>query len=329
MGMQLSPLDSMQHTLDTAVSWVGVGLHSGRAVSMTLRPAPEDTGILFVRKDVPLEQGVVAARWYNTVHSELSTVIRNRQGISVATIEHLLAALRAAGVDNVVVELDGPEVPIMDGSAEPFLTMLRQAGTRTQVAPRKVIWIRRPLVVREDDRFAVLMPDSVPRLTVSIDFPSKAIGSQVISLPLGPECIERKLCAARTFGFAHEVEQLRSRGLALGGSLRNAVVLEGDRVLNEEGLRFADEFVRHKALDCVGDLALAGARIIGHLYTHKPGHRLNARLLEELFAERDAWSYLPATELAALTGDDAQSNVSRECEASVAPMSQLWAELSA
>ncbi|UCE90228.1 MAG: UDP-3-O-acyl-N-acetylglucosamine deacetylase [Pseudomonadota bacterium] len=292
----------MQKTLRQAITYVGVGLHSGRKLSMTVRPGEADSGVYFLRKDVAAGEGLIAARWYNVVPSELSTVIRNEHGVTVATVEHLLAALRGCGVDNAVVELDGPEVPIMDGSSEPFVSMIERVGTVSQDAPRKAIWIQKPLAVRDGDKFAILMPDTISRITVAIEFDHQAIGAQTMSVALVNEAFRRDVARARTFGFAEQVENLKSQGLILGGSLRNAVLVDGDRIVNEEGLRYDNEFVRHKVLDCLGDLSLAGVQIIGHLYAYKPGHQLNTAVVKEVFEQRDAWSYLAVDELDMLLG---------------------------
>lgn len=281
-----------QRTLRHAVSYVGIGLHTGRRVSMVVRPGRVDSGILFVRKDLPPGEGVIAARWYNVVATELSTRIGNDRGHEIATVEHLLAALRGCGIDNAIVEVDGPEVPAMDGSAAPFTTMIEQVGTVTETALRRYIAIRRPVRVTDGERFAILTPDDRSRMTVEIDFPGTAIGYQQLCAVLDGDRFAREIAKARTFGFAEQITGLRERGLARGGSLRNAVLVDGDAVVNEEGLRYRDEFVRHKLLDAVGDLALAGAPVLGHFHAYKPGHELNASLLRELFADRRAWSYV-------------------------------------
>lgn len=286
-----------QRTLKDAISYVGVGLHTGRKVSMILRPAPENTGIRFVRKDMAGAQGEIEALWHNVVDTRLCTVIGNGFGTSLGTVEHLMAALRGCGVDNALVEVDGPEVPIMDGSAEPFVALIERVGTVAQSVPRRVIWLHRPVEVRIDDKFAMLSPGEVSRFTVEIRFPHPAIGTQRRSVELGSRTFVRDLAAARTFGFAEEIDELRRNGLARGGSVRNAIVVDGDQVANPEGLRFADEFVRHKLLDAVGDLYLAGAPILGHYRAYKPGHMLNYGLLKKLLSDDTAWSYLTLDEV--------------------------------
>jgi len=292
----------MQRTLRSTICYVGIGLHSGHKVSMRVRPAEENTGISFIRKDVPQGQGLVQPRWYNVVDTQMCTVIGNEYGTTISTVEHLMAALSGCGVDNAIVEIDGPEVPIMDGSSGPFVSLIERVGTTDQRAERRVIWIQRPLAVRAGEKFALLMPADSPRITVSINFPGSAVRSQTLSVELVNEAFRRDVARARTFGFADQIERLRKNGLIKGGSLRNAVLVDGERIVNEEGLRFQDEFVRHKILDCMGDLALAGVPIIGHLYTYKPGHELNNALMHKLFDSVSAWSYLAYSDWQRLLG---------------------------
>jgi UDP-3-O-[3-hydroxymyristoyl] N-acetylglucosamine deacetylase len=222
--------------------------------------------------------------------TQLCTGLSNAHGVSVRTVEHLLAALRGCEIDNAVIELDADEVPIMDGSAQPFVSLIRHIGVTAQDAPRRALLIQRPVVAAAGEKFAVLLPHPSPWVTVEIAFPTPAIGNQRLSLSLDAETFAREIAPARTFGFAHEVEKLRAHGLARGGSLRNAILIDGSRIVNEEGLRFHNEFVRHKILDCVGDLSLLGMPVIGHLVTFKCGHALTHELLRELDRERNAWS---------------------------------------
>ena len=281
-----------QKTLQQSIVCKGVGLHSGRQVSVKLRPGEANSGIIFIRTDLPGGQGVIPARWHNVVDTRLCTVIGNRSGASVGTIEHLMAAFSGCGIDNAVVEVDGVEAPILDGSSAPWVSLIKRAGMVRQAAKRRAIRVHRPVVVREDDKVAILSPSLTPRITVEIDFPSAAVGFQQRSLELVKGVFNSAVAGARTFGFMHEVEYLRNQGLALGGSLENAIVIDGDTILNREGLRFQDEFVRHKILDCVGDLYLAGGPILGHFHGYKPGHKLNNELLYALFAQPNAWSYV-------------------------------------
>jgi UDP-3-O-[3-hydroxymyristoyl] N-acetylglucosamine deacetylase len=245
-----------------------------------------------MRMDMGTEERAVTAHWRNIVESELCTAITNEFGVKVYTVEHLLAALRGCEIDNAVVELDGPEVPIMDGSAAPFASLLQRIGTVRQPAARRALLVRQPVVASDGDRFAVLLPDPNARITVEINFPSPIIGHQRYSLALTADTFTREIAPARTFGFAHELQALRARGLAAGGSLRSAILVDEQRVVNEEGLRFPDEFVRHKLLDCVGDLSLLGMPVIGHLVTYKPGHQLCHQLLSAVHATADATSVI-------------------------------------
>jgi UDP-3-O-[3-hydroxymyristoyl] N-acetylglucosamine deacetylase len=226
------------------------------------------------------------------VDTRLCTVLGNEHGVTLSTVEHLLAAIRSCGVDNLMIEISGDEVPILDGSCAPIVDLIRQAGIAPQQLPRYGICIEHPIQVRQGERFAILEPSAVPKITVGIEFDSEAIGMQSLSIDLVDNLFETEIAPARTFGFANELEQLRAQGLALGGSIRNAVLVDDNNVINEEGLRFADEFVRHKILDCYGDLALAGMPIFGHLHSFKPGHRLNHALLREMFAHRNSWRKL-------------------------------------
>jgi UDP-3-O-[3-hydroxymyristoyl] N-acetylglucosamine deacetylase len=255
-----------QQTLKRSITGSGIGLHTGHEVSLTLRPAGADAGIVFVRTDLPAGRGVILARWDRVSFTQLCTTITNGQGTSVATIEHLMAALHGCGIDNAIVEIDGPEVPIVDGSSAPWVRLIEQAGLICQAARRRVIRVHKRVEVRDGETIAVLSPADAMRYTVEIDFANPVIGLQKRSFDLKSNAFSRELAAARTFGFVQEVEALREQGLAQGGSLDNAIVIDGNTILNEGGLRFADEFVRHKILDSVGDLYLASAPIMGHFY---------------------------------------------------------------
>lgn len=265
----------------------GVGVHSGARVAMVLHPAPTDSGIVFRRID--RGGASVAAHWRNVQESPLCTTLTNREGISVATVEHLLAAFAGAEIDNAVVELDGPEVPVMDGSSEPFLFLIERAGIVEQDAPRRAIKVLKPVQVADEDCAAALEPDVGFSVSFEIDFSDQLVRRQDITISIDAETFKADLAWARTFGFLEEVERLRAAGLARGGSLENAVVVGDGKVLNVGGLRYADEFVRHKVLDAVGDLYLAGGPIIGHFHGMRSGHAMNRRLLEALFADRSAW----------------------------------------
>lgn len=278
---------AQQKTLKSAIHCRGVGLHSGQPVSMILHPAAADTGIVFRRSDMGGAE--LAATWRNVVDSSLCTKLDNREGVSVATIEHLMAAFAGLEIDNILVELDGPEVPIMDGSAAPFVFLIGCAGITELDATRRAVKVLKPVSVGAPGRSAALVPDDGFTLSFAIDFASGAIRRQELTLGVDPESFAADISRARTFGFLHEVDQMRAAGLARGGSLDNSVVISGDRVLNEEGLRYADEFVRHKMLDALGDLYLAGAPLLGHFHGVRSGHALNRQLLAALFADPSAW----------------------------------------
>jgi UDP-3-O-[3-hydroxymyristoyl] N-acetylglucosamine deacetylase len=268
-------------------------------VRLSIRSAPADHGIVFVRSDVTDRDNRIPARGDAVVQTRLGTVIGNAAGVTLSTIEHLMSALCALGVDNAVVEVGGPEVPIMDGSALPFVRLLDSAGRRQQGTPRRYVEILQPVEVVEDGKRAALLPGEGFTVDFEIAFGSAAIGRQRVILDLDEKTYRRELAAARTFGFVHEVEALRKAGLARGGSLANAVVIDGDRVLNPEGLRFSDEFVRHKALDAVGDLYVLGGPVLGRFEGRYAGHGLNNTLVRALMARPGAWAWRTfATEMA-------------------------------
>lgn len=305
-----------QRTLSQSISYIGIGLHTGKKINMVVKPAKENSGINFLRKDIKNADNLIPALWYNVVDTTLSTVLGNKDNITVGTVEHLMAALLGCGVDNALIEIDGPEVPIMDGSADPFVSVIEKIGTINQSASRKAIWIHRPVEVRDDDKYAMLMPSNTPRITVEIDFKESAIGSQTHSVTLINEAFRYDIARARTFGFASDIKQLKHIGLAKGGSLKNAILVDGDRIVNEEGLRYENEFVRHKILDIMGDLALIGVPIIGHLYARKPGHKLNNALIRQIIEIPDAWSYISIDEFNSLTGTNRPVNADNESMAS-------------
>jgi UDP-3-O-[3-hydroxymyristoyl] N-acetylglucosamine deacetylase len=262
-----------------------VGVHTGEYVKVAVRPAPVDTGIVYIRTDIQGRDNRVACAPQSVVKTQLGTVIGNAAGVTVATIEHLMAALVMSGIDNAEVELDGPELPIMDGSSWPFLKILDRAGRRPQGAPRRYIEIVEAVEVTDGDKRAALKPALSFEVAFAIEFPTAAIGRQEIDLAMDETAFRRELADCRTFGFLHEVEALRAMGLARGGSLDNCVVIDGDRILNPEGLRRPDEFVRHKALDAIGDLYVLGAPILGRFEGELAGHHIN-NLLVRALAER-------------------------------------------
>lgn len=298
----------LQRTLNQSVSFVGLGLHSGIKSRITLKPCNDATGIFIRRKDVPAHQALIAARWHKVTDTTLSTGLSNQYGVSVSTVEHLMAALRLCGIDNLEIEVDGPEIPIMDGSARPFVDTLTSIGTRPTDEPRKAIWVHKTIEVRDGERYALLLPDTQPRVTVSIDFSEPVIGAQTLSVNVDDNSVRQHIAPARTFGFMDQIEELRRKGLALGGSLNNAILVDNHRIVNPEGLRFEDEFVRHKVLDAIGDLSLTGMPVIGHYHGFKSGHQLNKLLINKLLADKSAWSYISMGEYCQLHGIEPEYN---------------------
>lgn len=292
----------LQRTIKSPVSFVGTGLHSGTQSRITLKPCMDGSGIFFRRKDVPAQHALIAARWFKVSDTTLSTVLSNSYGTSISTVEHLMAALRICQIDNLEIEVYGSEIPIMDGSAKPFVEMLMSIGTQITQTQQKVICINKTVEVSEGDQYALLVPDNQARITVAIEFKEKAIGSQSLSVRTSDAQLRQTIAPARTFGFLDQVEQLQNNGLALGGSLKNAILVDDDQVVNAEGLRFEDEFVRHKILDAIGDLALIGFPIMGHYHAFKGGHLLNKRLINKLIKDKSAWSLLTLDEFYQIHG---------------------------
>jgi UDP-3-O-[3-hydroxymyristoyl] N-acetylglucosamine deacetylase len=290
-------LGQWQKTLKHRIGCTGIGLHSGRKVRLELTPAEAGSGIWFRRTDLA-GAPALAARWDMVGDTQLCTTLSDGNGAAVRTIEHLMAALAGMGVDNVVVELDGPEVPAMDGSAAPFVFLIECAGLEEQDAPRRYVEVLRPVRVSEGEARATLTPSDGFSIGFDIDFRAAAIGRQRAFFDGSADSFKAALSGARTFGMAEEVADLQSRGLALGGSLDNAVVVSGSQVLNAGGLRYTDEFVRHKMLDSLGDLALAGAPILGHFHGSRSSHALNNRLLQALFADQRAWRLVDGVAIA-------------------------------
>lgn len=278
-----------QRTLKTLIRARGVGLHTGQQVNIALRPAQPDTGITFRRVDLapPVD---IPARADLVGETRLSSCLVH-QGAKVYTVEHLMSALAGLGVDNAYVDIDGPEVPIMDGSAAPFALLLQQAGLVELAAPKRFLRVKRAVEVREGDKWARLEPYEGLRLSFSIVFNHPVIDKtrQAVTVDFAETSYLKEIARARTFGFMHDVEQLREEGLALGGGFDNALVLDEYRLLNADGLRFADEFIRHKVLDAIGDLYLLGRPLLGAFSAHKAGHALNNRLLRALLADAAGW----------------------------------------
>ena len=281
-----------QRTLKNVIRATGVGLHTGDKVYLTLRPAAPDSGIIFRRIDLP-EPREIRARPENVTDTRLSTTVEC-DGVRVSTIEHLMSAFAGLGIDNAYVDLTAAEVPIMDGSAGPFVFLIQSAGIAEQSAPKRFIRIKRKVEVREGAKWARFEPFDGFKVSFQIDFnhPTFRNGSQQAVVDFSTTSFVKEISRARTFGFMAEVEALRAAGLARGGGLDNAVVLDDYRVLNDDGLRYEDEFVKHKVLDAIGDLYLLGRPLIGAFSAHKSGHALNNKLLQKLVAEQDAWELM-------------------------------------
>jgi len=285
-----------RQTLASAAVCSGIGLHSGERVRLVLKPAAPGTGIVFERTDLDTADNRVEAKATNVTTVRLGTTIANEAGVSVATVEHLMAALAALGVDDALIEIDGPEVPIVDGSSEPFVDLIAQVGLKATAMPRRAIRVLKAVSAEFQGRTATFMPSLRPVIDVEIDFPHPSVGRQRYAFDISAETFTGEVASARTFGFKRDVEALRAAGLARGGSMDNAVVLDESGVLNEEGLRFADEFARHKALDALGDLALAGAPILGRYQASQPGHALNNVAVRALLADETAWKMVTLSE---------------------------------
>ena len=278
-------LHDFQTTLKTRVTLTGFGVHSGKPVSLQFLPADPDTGIVFQHVDADGSGVEIRALVSEIGATDLCTALGDTAGRHVGTVEHVMAALMGLGIDNVIVEVDGNETPILDGSAARFVEAIDQAGIETLEARRRYIRVTRPVRIESGASWAEFRPHDGTRFEIEIDFESPAIGRQAFASDITPDIFRREIARARTFGFMHEVEDLRDSGLALGGGLDNAVVLDEYRVLNSEGLRFADEFIRHKLLDAIGDLYLLGRPLLGAFTAHKSGHALNNRLLRAALAD--------------------------------------------
>jgi len=278
---------NLQRTLKKEINCSSIGLHTGRKVNMKIIPAPVDTGIIFIRTDLT-DAEPIPARYDNVCDTTLATTLGSN-GVTVSTVEHLLSAFSGMGVDNAIIELDSFEVPVMDGSALPFVNMLKEVGTHVQEKNKKLLIIKKPVSVTEGDASAVLLPAEEFKITYEIDFKHPFIGKQSYSMTFSDEKYEKEISAAQTFGFLKDLEFLQAKGLALGGSLKNVIVLDDKKIINKEGLRIPDVFVKHKILDAIGDLFLLGMPIIGHFMAYKSGHRLNNLLLKELMHKKDCW----------------------------------------
>ena len=289
--IDISNKSNTQQTIAEPVSINGIGLHSGVDVSMKLFPAEADYGIKFVRNDLSINN-IIDAVWSNVTNTKLSTTVSNQSGASVSTIEHLMSALSGLHIDNIKIEIDGPEVPIMDGSSIKFVDLIDKASTQSLNIKRKILKVKKNIKAESNNSSVELKPNNQFSIDFEIDFPSKIVSKQSCQLQLVNGNYKTDIASARTFGFEKDVDMLRSNGLALGGSLDNAVVVGESKVLNSDGLRFKDEFVRHKILDSIGDLYLAGSPIQGYFYGNKSGHHLNNILLRTLFADNDNYEYI-------------------------------------
>lgn len=282
-----------QQTLRRSVFCEGIGVHSGKKIQLWMHPAPENHGIKFIRSDIKGTDNLIKATWSSVTDTVLCTKLSNKSGVSLSTVEHLMAALSACQIHNVLLEVNGPEIPIMDGSADPFYKMIQEGGIQEQNHYQPYIKVLKPVRVEDGNRSVTLTPDS--SLTISFDFDFQGryeAESQRFVFKCSPQSFEASIGPARTFGFVEDVENLRKAGLALGASLENAVGLSNGQVLNAEGLRYKDEFVRHKILDALGDLYLAGAPLVGAYHGVRAGHLLNHKILQALFADSQAFMYV-------------------------------------
>jgi len=282
-------MSRLQRTLKNSISCEGIGLHTGQPVKMTFKPAPAGNGVVFIRTD--LGNAEISAIATNTAATNHATTL-SQDGASVATVEHVLAAFSGLNIDNVFVELDAAEVPIMDGSAAVFVRLIADAGVHTQDALQPVLKVIRPIFVREGNKQLAIWPAETPSVSYFIDFNHPMLKEQSLQYQPSEESFLREVSDARTFGFLSDVQMLRANGLAKGGSMDNAVILGEDSVLNTDGLRYKDEFVRHKILDLIGDLSLAGMPVIGHVVAHKSGHGLNAQIVTKLLNSPQSWILL-------------------------------------
>jgi len=289
--IDINPKNQNQQTIKKTISVSGIGLHSGKKVNMRLVPAEVDHGVKFIRSDKK-NNNIINAIWSNVSETVLSTTISNHSKLKISTVEHLMSALSGLHIDNLCIYINSSEVPIMDGSSKPFVDLIENEGIKVQNKKRKLLNIKKTIEVKTDNRSAKIIPNNQFSIDFEIDFPSHLVSKQSCQLQLINGNYKSDIAAARTFGFEKDVEFLRSNGLALGGSLDNAVVVGENEILNKDGLRYTDEFVRHKILDSIGDLYLAGSPILGYFYGNKSGHHLNNLLLRKLFSDQSNYEYL-------------------------------------
>ena len=276
-----------QRTISKPVSFSGVGVHSGKKVNLTIKPAPVNHGIKFVRTDLT-DKPSVSAHFNMVVDTSLATVI-GCDGFIVSTIEHLMATFAGFSIDNAIVELDAYELPIMDGSAGPFISYIKTAGIEEQLGPKYFFIVKEPIELKEDGKFVGIYPASKFKITCTIYYDHPLIREQSYSIDVSDQVFEKEICRARTFGFLQEIEYLKKYGFARGGSLDNVIVLDEKGILNKDGLRFPDEFVRHKILDCIGDFSLLGMPVLGHVIVNKSGHSFNHAFLKKFFENKKSW----------------------------------------
>mgnify|MGYP001199391433 CR=1 FL=1 len=291
-----SPLPNLsyakkQRTICKPISFSGIGLHSGKNVKMILHPAVDDSGYTFKIKNGPNSFIEIAADYRNVTSTKLCTTISNDSGHSISTTEHILSALYGLNIDNVIIELNANEIPVLDGSSSEFVKSIIGTGTVEQENFRKVIMIKKSIEVKDGNKIARVSPHNETMVTCEIEFDSEIIGHQTISLILNPDIYNSQISKARTFGFLEDVNDLRKNNLALGGSLENAIVISKNKILNKNGLRYNDEFVRHKALDLIGDISLAKFQIVGSIYSFRAGHDLNNKLLHKIFSSNENWEF--------------------------------------
>ena len=277
-----------QRTIKNEISFEGIGLHTGKLARVTLKPAARDTGVIFIRTDKPI---VIKAYVGSVIDTAFATTI-GQNGIKIRTIEHLMAALAGLGIDNIYIEVSGPEIPILDGSSTELISIILRAGIAKQGKKRPYLRIKRPFAFEDGHSKIVAFPYMGSRITYRISFNHHGIGEQKISLDINEESFAREIAPARTFGFLKDIEYLRTNGLAKGGSLENAIILGENGILNSTGLRFPDEFVRHKVLDSIGDFSLLGFPIYGHIIASKSGHSSNVKFLKKLLATPDSWDII-------------------------------------
>jgi len=289
--IDINPNNQKQQTIEESITVKGIGLHSGKQVEIKLEPAEIDHGIKFIHTDKKRDN-IIEAIWSNVSETILSTTISNQSGLKISTIEHLMSALSGLHIDNLIIYINSVEVPIMDGSSRPFVDMIENVGIKVQNKKRKLLNVKKSIEVKNNNSSVKIIPNDQFSIDFEIDFPSQIVSKQSCQLQLINGNYKTDISAARTFGFEKDVANLRSNGLALGGSLDNAVVVGENKILNKEGLRYNDEFVRHKILDSIGDLYLAGSPIVGYFYGNKSGHHLNNQLLRKLFSDESNYEYI-------------------------------------